>query len=88
MQDYPSGTSIRGNKNRSSWCLRRFFVSSPSLVQVMMMMMMVVTVKQPPCRQDAILFLLCVHQTIILSRKHLFKYTSVTACVGYMVKKC
>lgn len=25
MQDFPSGTSIRGNKNRSSWCLRRFF---------------------------------------------------------------
>lgn len=90
MQDFPTRTSIRGNKNRSSWCLRRPHpptpltpTPSPFIVQVMMMM----TAKQPPRRQDAILFLLCVHQTIILSRKHLFKYTSVTACVGYMVKK-
>lgn len=68
MQDFSSGTSIRGNKtDRLGVFVAPFPISgsSPSDDDDM-------TVKQPPCRQDAILFLLCVHQTIILSRKHLF----------------
>lgn len=84
MQDFPSGTSIRGNKtDRLGVFVAPFPISgsSPSDDDDM-------TVKQPPCRQDAILFLLCVHQTIILSRKHLFFNTLLSLPVGYMVKKC
>lgn len=54
---FPSGTSVRGNKNSSSWYLRR---PPPHLRWRWRQ-------QTRHARQDAILFLLCVHQTIILS---------------------